>query len=136
MAKCHASDIRSALLQANDALVLTEFSDTPEILWRTRVRTIGSLYHRSIRSFMLARDAWRSGPSLTVPGAVLATKARYILACDMNGRPSFVSDLPETTLQDRLDRREVPPWLHEVAVAGGYHLYFIENDSAGNSYRP
>ncbi|MBV8455822.1 MAG: hypothetical protein JO122_04315 [Acetobacteraceae bacterium] len=130
MAKCHASDIRPALLQANDALVLTEISDTPEILWRTRVRTVGSLYHRSIESFMLARAAWRSGPSQTVPEAVLATRASYILACDM-GRPRFVGDLPETTLQDRLDRHETPPWLREVAHAGGYHLYFIEKDFPG-----
>jgi hypothetical protein len=126
MAKCHVSEIRPALLQANDALVLTEISDTPEILWRTRVRTIGSLYHRSIKAFMLARSAWRSGPSQTVPDAVLATQARYVLACDMNGRPSILSDLPETTLQDRLNRRDVPPWLHEVAQAGGYHLYSID----------
>jgi hypothetical protein len=135
MAKCHVSEIRPALLQVNDAPVLTEISDTPEILWRTRVRTIGSLYHRGIKAFMLARSAWRSGPSQTVPDAVLATQARYILACDMNGRPSFVGDLPETTLQDRLKRHDVPPWLHEVAQAGGYHLYSIEKNFPGHSYR-
>jgi hypothetical protein len=131
MAKCRVSDIQSALLQADDGLVLTEFADAPEILWRSHVRTIGSLFHRSIRSFMLARDAWRSGPSQTVPDAMLATQAKYILACDMHGRPMFVSGLSETTLQDRLNRHEAPPWLHEVAHAGGYHLYFIEKDFPG-----
>jgi hypothetical protein len=134
MAKCHVRDIRSALLEVNDAPILTEISDTPEILWRTGARTIGSFYHRSIEAFMLARSAWRSGPSQTVPDAVLATQARYILACDMNGRPSIVGDLPETTLQDRLDRHDVPSWLHEVAQAGGYRLYLIEKDFAGYSY--
>jgi hypothetical protein len=49
----------------------------------------------------------------------------------MNGRPSFVSDLPETTLQDRLNRGDAPKWLHEVAHAGGYHLYFIAKDFRG-----
>jgi hypothetical protein len=127
-AKCNVSDVSSALIHANDAIVLTEISDTPEILWRTHARTIGSLYHRSIKAFMLARSAWRSGPSETVPDAVLATQAGYILACDMNGRSAIIRDLPETTLQDRLDHHAVPPWLHEVAQAGGYHLYSVEKN--------
>ena len=75
---------------------------------------------------MLARNAWRSGPSQTAPGAVLATGAAYILACDTHGRPAFVADLAPSTLQDRLDRHDVPVWLHEVAHAGRYHLYSID----------
>jgi hypothetical protein len=133
MANCHVNDIRPALSKARNAVVLTEFNDAPELLWRTDVRTVGSLYHRGIEAFMLARNAWRSEPSQTAPGTVLATGATFILACDANGRPSFVADLPPSTLQDRLSRHDVPAWLHEVGHAGGYHLYSIERGLQANS---
>jgi hypothetical protein len=125
-ANCHVTDIVPALFQERDAIVLTEISDTPEILWRTPVRPVGSLYHRSVGAFIRARNAWRIRPSSSVPEAVLATGATHILACELGGRPSFVSDLPPLTLQDRLMRHEVPPWLHEIAHAGGYSFYRID----------
>jgi hypothetical protein len=128
MAACHVSDIVPVLLDKKNAIVLTEISDTPEILWRTPVRTIGSLYHRSIGAFLRARDAWRSAPSDTVPQAVLATGATHILACDLSERV-MVADLPPTTLEDRLSHHDVPPWLHEVGRAGGYRLYAIDRGS-------
>ncbi len=54
MANCHVNDIRPALLKVQNAVVLTEFNDAPELLWRTDIRTVGSLYHRGITAFMLA----------------------------------------------------------------------------------
>ncbi len=128
-ANCHVKDILPALFQEKNAIVLTEISDTPEILWRTPVRTVGSLYHRSVGAFIRASYAWRTGPSDCVPEAVIATGATHILASESGGRPALVSDLPPTTLQDRLMRHEVPPWLHEVAHGGGYYLYRIDNDA-------
>jgi hypothetical protein len=125
MAECHVRDIVPVLLDKKNAIVLTEISDTPEILWRTPVRTVGSLYHRSIEAFLRARDAWRSTPSDTVPHAVLATGATHILACDSSER-TFVADLPPMTLQARLAHHDVPPWLHEVGRAGGYRLYAVD----------
>lgn len=134
--RCRVSDIRPALLNLGHHLVLTEISDTPEILWNAPVRTIGSLYHRSIRSFMLARDAWRSAPSDVAPEAVLATKAEFILACERKWRRSLVLDLPDSTLQDRLARNDPPSWLREIAHGGGYHLYFIDKGADGNPDKP
>ena len=130
MGNCHVADIAPVLLQQKNAVVLTDVSDTPEILWRAPVRTVGSFYHRSIGAFIRARDAWRSGPSDSVPQAVLATGATHILACDLAGRTPLVSDLPASTLQDRLARHEVPPWLREVGHAGGYSLYRIDRTDA------
>ena len=123
--QCDVAAIAPALRHEGNAVVLTEISDTPEILWRTPVRTVGSLYHRSIGAFIRARNAWRTAPSDSVPDAVLATGATDILACDLNHRTALVSDLPPVTLQDRLAHHEVPSWLYEVAHAGGYHLYRI-----------
>jgi hypothetical protein len=85
IAGCRVPEIAPVLLDKKNAIVLTEISDTPEILWRTPVRTVGSLYHRSIGAFMRARDAWRSVPS-DVSQVVLATGATHILACDSSGR--------------------------------------------------
>lgn len=126
MAKCHVADIAPALRAEGNVVVLTEVNDAPEILWRTPVRTVGSFYHRSIDAYMRARNAWRSLPSDEAPSAVLATGATDILACDFTGRPPLVAGLPPVTLQDRLMRHDVPPWLHEIAHANGYHLYRIE----------
>jgi hypothetical protein len=123
---CHVRDIVPALDGLGPAVVLTEISDTPEILWRTPVSTVGSLYHRSIGAFMAARAAWRSGPSAALPDAVRTTGAAYILACDSLGRTRLIDDLPPETLQDRLERHDVPAWLQQVAKGGGYRLYRIE----------
>jgi hypothetical protein len=125
MAECHVRDIVPVLLDKKNTIVLTEIFDTPEILWRTPVRTVGSPYHRSIGAFLRARDAWRSTPSDTVPQTVLATGATHILACDSSERSALVGDLPPTTLQYKLAHHDVPPWLHEVGRAGGYRLYAV-----------
>jgi hypothetical protein len=79
-----------------------------------------------MEAFLNARDAWRSPPSDTTPPAVRTTGATHILACDLIGRSLLVADLPPATLQDRLARHVVPPWLNEVGRAGGYRLYAID----------
>jgi hypothetical protein len=125
-APCSVRDILPALQAATSQVVLTEIADTPEILWLSHVHTVGSLYHRSIAAFMEARNAWRSPPSSTVPEAIRATDASYILACDSTGRTALTSDLPPDTLQDRLNHHDVPSWLHAIGHAGGYTLYRID----------
>jgi hypothetical protein len=104
-----------------------QISDTPEILWRTPVRTVGSLYHRSIGAFLRARDAWRSAPSGTVPQTVLATGATHILACESSERTALVA---ETTLQNKLAHHDVRLWLHEAGRAGGTVLKYKDSPEA------
>jgi hypothetical protein len=123
---CIVQGMVPALARLPGAIVLTGVSDTPELLWLTPVRTVGSLYHRSVDGFLRARDAWRTGISDTVPDALKATGVTHVLACELMGaRSKLVSDLPPDTLEDRLSRRAVPPWLKEEARAGGYALYRI-----------
>ena len=103
----------------------------PELLYRTGILTVGSLYLRNVAAFMRLRAAWRSGPSDAVPEAVRATGATLVLVCTHAGvhagRSSLVGDLPPETLLDRLNRGQVPPWLKEVAKdpASGHVLYRI-----------
>jgi hypothetical protein len=92
-------------------VVLANVDDTPEILYRTRVLTVGSLYHSDIAAYMRLRAAWRSDASPVEPEAVRATGAAAILACPGEARPPVVEDLPPRTLLDQLDQGRPPPWL-------------------------
>jgi hypothetical protein len=107
-------------------IVLADVGYTPELLYRTDLLTVGSLY-RNITGFMRLRGAWRSEPSDAVPEAVRATRASLVLACPHSSRSPLVADLPPDTLWDRLDRNEPPPWLRLIAddPASGFVLYGI-----------
>jgi hypothetical protein len=96
-------------------VVLADVNDTPELLYRTGILTVGSLYHRNVAGFLRLRAAWRSGPSDTVPPAITASHAAFVLFCAKPHRSPLVGDLPADTLLDRLNRGAVPPWLSMVA---------------------
>ena len=115
------------------AIVLAEVNDTPDLLYRTPVRTVGSLYHRNPAGFMRLRAAWRS-----VPGegggegggpspAVVATGATLVLGCPGAARSSIVAGLPRETLLDRLLADSPPGWLRRIGDAGpgGFVLYAV-----------
>lgn len=123
---CMLDEIVPALARMPDSVLLTGINETPELLWRTPVKTVGSLYHRSIDTFLRARAIWRTGPSATVPDVVTASGVTHVLACEIKGaRSNLVGDAPADALEERLARRDVPPWLHEVARAGGYSVYRV-----------
>ena len=128
---CRVSELGPMLAPYAGQVVLTDVNDVPELLYRTGILTVGSLYLRNVAAFMRLRAAWRSGPSDTIPEAVRATGATLVLACprpaSYAGRSLLVGDLPPETLLDRLDAGDVPPWLKEVArdPASGHVLYRI-----------
>jgi hypothetical protein len=107
------------------AVVLADITDTPELLYRTRIATVGSLY-TNIAGFMRARAAWRSMPADDLPETVRATKASLLLFCP-KPRSLLVSDLPPDTLADRLGRHDAPRWLEKIDedAASGNVLYRI-----------
>jgi hypothetical protein len=113
---CSLTGMVPLLLSHAGQVVLADVSDTPELLYRTPVRTVGSLYHRNPMAFLRLRAAWRSVPSETIGSAVAATGASLVLACEGAGRSSMVADLPPVTLLDRLERGEAPRWLHRIAA--------------------
>jgi len=124
---CKLADVAAMLAPYAGDVVLADVNNTPELLYRTRVRTVGSLYHRNMAAFLRLRAAWRSGPTDTVPPAVAATDASLVLFCPTAQRSSMVAGLPTDTLLDRLNRDAVPPWLRQVAAdpASGNILYRI-----------
>ena len=106
-------------------VVLSDVDDVPELLYRTGVLTVGSLYHRNAAGFMRLRDAWNSAPSDIVPPAVRATEAGYVLACRHDTRPQ--AGMAEAPLQTMLAKGAVPAWLDLVFDdrASGFMLYRV-----------
>ncbi|HVC62347.1 MAG TPA: hypothetical protein VND19_18540 [Acetobacteraceae bacterium] len=124
---CKVAGLAGMLAPYAGKVVLANVNDTPELLYRTRVLTVGSLYHRGMAAFLRLRAAWRSSPSNSVPPAVAATDASLVLFCPSADRSPLVAGLPPDTLFDRLNRGAVPPWLRQVAadLASGNILYRI-----------
>jgi hypothetical protein len=125
---CAVTGLGGMLANHAGEVVLANPNDSPELLYRTRILTVGSLYHRSIAAFMRLRAAWRSLPSDTVPEAVRATGATLVLFCRSDTRSLLVADLPRETLLDRLNSDAVPPWLHKIATdpQSGNVLYEVQ----------
>ncbi len=114
------------LAPAVGQVVLASPDETPDLLYRSGVLTTGSLYHRGIAAYMRTRAAWRSGPADVEPPSVRATEARWVLLCRGAARNRLVADLPPETLQDRLERGNIPTWLQPVgADATGWTLWRV-----------
>lgn len=96
-------------------IVMTNPGTSPELLYRTHVLTVGSLYHRNVAAFIRLRAAWCSGPSDIVPAAVRATGASLVLFCPSPARSMLVANLPPDTLLDRLNQGHVPLWLQKLS---------------------
>jgi hypothetical protein len=125
---CTLRHIAPLLAPAGHAIVLAEAQDTPELLYRTPVETVGSLYQHGVPGYLRARDAWRSTPGTAEPSAVAATGAAYVLFCPQAARYAPVADLPKTTLWDALEAASPPPWLILSGTdAAGWRLYRVLN---------
>ena len=124
---CRLTGISDMLQPYAGQVVLADINDSPELLYRTGIDTVGSLYHRNVAGFLRLRAAWRSIPGDTVPDAVAATGAHLLLFCHAASRWLLVADLPPETLFDRLERGAPPAWLHVVATdpGSGQTLYRI-----------
>ena len=79
---CRVADAIKLLAPHPGAVVLADVNDTPEILYKTEVRTVGSLYHRNVDAFLRLRAAWRAAPSETVPPEIDAAEVSLVLGCE------------------------------------------------------
>jgi hypothetical protein len=120
---CHTRAGAALLSPYAGRIVLAEPNDTPELLYRTGVLTVGSLYHRNAEAFMRLRAAWRSKPGAVPDAAVQATGASLLLVCPRADQQQG-TDRPQDALLNRLLAGEVPPWLRRIgAEPSGYVLY-------------
>jgi hypothetical protein len=118
-ALCNTRAAAALLAPYAGRIVLTHPNDTPELLYRTGVLTVGSLYHRNAEALLRLQAAWK-GVAGTVPGpAVEATGATLFLICPREKPPPGAD-----TLAARLSAGDVPPWLRRIAAEpSGYVLY-------------
>jgi len=123
---CGLHNIGALLDPLGHAVLLADMEITPELLYRTKVETVGSLYQHGVPAYLRAYDAWRAVPGATEPAAVAATNAAYVLFCPAATRFRPVADLPPDTLWDALQAGHIPPWLTLAGTtAQGWRLYRI-----------
>jgi hypothetical protein len=124
---CKPRDAAAMLSRHPGVVVLTDANDTPELLWRTQVHTVGSLYHRNVAGYLRLRAAWRVPPSDTVPAEIDAAEISLVLACKTVGRSSLMDGVRTATLYDQLGARLPPPWLRRIDEnpVSGHVLYEV-----------
>jgi hypothetical protein len=136
--RCDVASAVAMLRPFTGQIVLADVNDTPEILYRTDLRTVGSLYHRDAAGYLRLRAAWRSSELDRLPQAVTATGASLLLFCRSAARSFMVADLPADTLWDRLRRSDPPVWLREVPQPPGsdFKIYDIVGSSQSHARIP
>jgi hypothetical protein len=102
-------------LETERGVVLADINDGPELLWRTPVETVATLYHRG----GIAQARWLAAMRAVDDGAAAAAldaaKVEFVLLCAAGdgGRPPYLADLPETAIE-RWQVGALPPWLHKI----------------------
>ncbi len=123
---CPIAPFAPHLQALGDAVVLSDINDAPELLYRSRIRTVASLYHRNVPAFLRMQVAWREVPGDAPGPAFLATGARFVLVCPTGPRSAMVAGLAETTLLDRLRAGAPPAWLRQVQADPASGLVLFE----------
>jgi hypothetical protein len=120
---CGLRHIASLLAPAANHIVLTRPDYVPELLYRSRIIAVGSLYQHGIDAFIGALAAWHAPAGGTVPPlAVTATGAEYVLYC-----PVGKTDASADSLWTALGEGRTPAWLRLIGEQreSGFRLYQI-----------
>jgi hypothetical protein len=136
-ASCGVDGAIAMLAPYPGAVVLADVNDTPELLYKTQARTVGSLYHRGYAGFARLREAWRSPSSDTPPAAIDDAEISLVLGCASPVRSPLVEDLDQTTLADQIGTGHPPPWLMQIDQnpRSGQTLYQVVR-AAAHGRRP
>ena len=124
---CSTGGIAPLLAPASGKIVLTNVDYVPELLYRTRIITVGSLYQHGIAGYLRDRTAWRT-PVGTAPSPQFQrTGARFVLFCNTNQLNYLGKSTPLNALWPRLAQHRPPPWLHQMGptTAQGFRLYRV-----------
>jgi hypothetical protein len=118
---CDARPLRRDLAPWAGQIVLTTISDAPEVLYFTRVITVGGPYHRAERQIMRSVTAFdETNFAGAKPASFAATGASSVLVCARDrAKPG--------TLAAALKDGRPPDWLVERPLdpKSGYRLYVV-----------
>ena len=118
---CDPRPLRHELAPLAGRVVLTPISDAPEILYFTRVVTVGGPYHRAEQQIMRSVDAFDETQfAATMPASFAATSATAVLICagDRVKPGTFAAALKDGRPPDWLVERPLEP-------KSGYRLYVV-----------
>jgi hypothetical protein len=124
---CAMRHVAPLLAPAAGKIVLTRAGEVPELLYRTRIIAVGSLYQHGIPGYLRARAAWRAAVTAKPSAALLATGAKFVLFCPSPQRYALVRTAPRDTLWDALAAGHPPRWLRQTGMdqTAGFRLYRI-----------
>lgn len=124
---CSMRHIAPLMAPAAGKIVLTPMDDVAELLYRTRIIGVGSLYQHGVAGYLRAWHAWRT-PAGGRQTAIVATGARFVLFC-----PEFHSPLLQPGVQSSLwamlSVGKTPSWLTLIGQQKrtGFRLYRISD---------
>ena len=126
-ASCAMTHIGRLLAPAAGQIVLSRMGEVPELLYRSRIVAVGSLYQHGVAGYLRARAAWRAPAGDRVPPAVRATGARFVLICPRRQSYALAAGAPADALWFALAAGHPPPWLRLVGTlkGTGFRLYRI-----------
>jgi hypothetical protein len=122
---------------AAGAIVLSPPADVPELLYRTRIIGVGSLYQHGIDGYLRAWHAWRAPAAAGESAAFAASGARFVLFCPGGRHDPLADHAQKDALWSMLSAHHPPPWLTLVADDGhnGFRLYSVDGPHPGGTRR-
>ncbi|MGH6837601.1 MAG: hypothetical protein ACREDT_02130 [Methylocella sp.] len=107
-------------------VVFVDIEFAPELLWRTRAMTVGTLYHRGYKGIARYLRASRALTDDDARAALEAARVKRVLLCSKpsNTRAPYVADLPMTAME-RWKRGELPGFLHKDYEDGAAGLILL-----------
>jgi hypothetical protein len=99
-------------LSGRHGVVLAPMDDGPELLWRTRMMVVASLYHRAGAAQARWLRVMRAVTDAEARAALAAAKADFLLLTrpPPGKRPPYLGDTPETAIE-RWRHGVLPYWL-------------------------
>lgn len=119
---CDPRLLRADLEPLAGQIVLTQYSDAPEVLYFSRSIMVAGPYHRAERLILLSLDAFDETrfDGATAPASFAKTRAKAVLIC---GKDRVTAGTLAAALKDG----RPPDWLVERSLdpKSGYRLYVV-----------
>lgn len=123
--RCLLRHVAPMMRVAAGQVVLTPMQDVPELLYRTRIIGVGSLYQHGIDGYLRAWNAWRAPAGSAPSAALLATGARFVLFCPGGRHDPLARGGTADSLWRSLGAGRVPPWLEPIGRQHDLRLFRI-----------